>query len=474
MVASVVPLIIDGQDVHTTTTFDITNPVTGNVLHQSSSASVQDATDAAASAQKAFRVWSKLKPAARRDYLLEAARIMESRREELIAYQQEETGAARPFIEVTTDLGIELLKDFAGRIKSIEGSVPTLMEDGRYGIVTKEPYGVILSIAPWNAPVILGIRAIAIPLAAGNTIVLKGSEVCPKTFWAIGDIFRQAGLPAGCVNVVYHRPSDAQAVTSALIAHPAIKKINFTGSTLVGSIIASLAAKHVKPVLLELGGKASCIILDDADMSKAAQGAIAGAFLHSGQICMSTERIVVQRSIADKFREALLEAAKQVVPVIAPTTHLAMPASVPKKKELLSDAVSKGATVLLGDANGTSSDGSILPTVLENVTPEMLLYSTESFGPIATLHVVETEEDAIALANDTEYGLTAAVYTEDLRRGLRVARSIESGAVHINGMTVHDESVLPHGGVKKSGYGRFAGSNGFEEFLHTKTITWVE
>ncbi|OJJ79206.1 uncharacterized protein ASPGLDRAFT_159344 [Aspergillus glaucus CBS 516.65] len=296
-------------------------------------------------------------------------------------------------------MGVLFIKDFAGRISMIEGIVPNIngSGEGEGAIVYKEPYGVILSIVPWNAPFILGTRAVALPLAAGNTVVLKGSELSPKCFWALGDIFRQAGLPAGCLNVIFHQPSDALAVTNALIAHQAVRKVNFTGSTMVGSIIASTAGRHIKPVLLELGGKASAIVLDDANLEKAAMNCAIGSFMHSGQICMSTERIVVQRSIADEFRQKLAETTEKL------------------------------------------------------------------FG-----------KDAPALVDDTEYGLTAALYTNNLFRGLRVVKQIDSGAVHINSMTVHDEAVLPHGGWKSSGFGRFGGISGYDEFLQTKTVTWQE
>jgi acyl-CoA reductase-like NAD-dependent aldehyde dehydrogenase len=279
-----------------------------------------------------------------------------------------------------------------------------------------------------NAPFILGVRAVALPLAAGNTTILKGSELSPKCFWAIGDIFREAGLPAGCLNVLYHRSADAAEVTTALISHPAVRKVNFTGSTQVGSIVAATAGKYTKPVLLELGGKASAIVLDDANLEKAAFSCALGSFMHSGQICMSTERIVVQRAIADKFRQLLAENAEKLFGKAAPAPVLVASAAVKKNKALVADALSKGASVLFGDANGTeSSDHSLRPVIVDNVTKDMDLYSTESFGPTVSLIVVDTEEDAIALANDTEYGLTSAVFTDNLFRGLRVAKQIEAG-----------------------------------------------
>ncbi|PYH43279.1 aldehyde dehydrogenase [Aspergillus saccharolyticus JOP 1030-1] len=470
---AIIPLIVNNESIVTDVAFDVKNPTTGEVIERCAGASVDDANRAVAAAKAAFPAWSQTKPSDRRDILNKAAEVMLSRKEELIRYQMESTGAGRMFVEKTFMLGVGFLKDFAALIPSIEGTIPAV--NGESAMVFKQPYGVVLGIAPWNAPYILGVRAVALPLAAGNTTILKGSELAPKCFWAIGDIFREAGLPAGCVNVVYHQTSDAAAVTTALIAHSAVRKINFTGSTVVGSIIASTAGKYVKPVLLELGGKASAIVLDDANLEKAAMCCAMGAFLHSGQICMSTERIVVQRSIADRFKQLVAEASEKVFGKHAPPLGLVNSAAVNKNKSLVEDALSKGANLIYGEPqNIVPNSRSMRPVIVGDVTKNMDLYATESFGPTVSLIVVDTEDEAVALANDTEYGLTSAVFTNNLFRGLRVARQIEAGAVHINSLTVHDEPVLPHGGWKSSGYGRFGGVGGYDEWLQTKTVTWVE
>ncbi|THC87295.1 hypothetical protein EYZ11_013259 [Aspergillus tanneri] len=414
---AIIPLMVNNKPVTTETTFQIHNPANGEVIEHCSSASIDNANHAVEAAKAAFPAWSKKKPYDRRDILFKAANIMLLRKEELIRYQMEETGAGRLFVEKTLSMGISFIKDFAARIPSIEGTVPAVSEDGECAMVFKEPYGVILGIAPWNAPYILGTRSIALPLAAGNTVVLKGSELSPKCFWVLADIFREAGLPAGCLNVIYHRPSDAAAVTTALIANPAVRKISFTGSTTIGSIVASTAGKYVKPVLLELGGKASAIVLDDANLDKAAMCCALGAFMH-----------VVQRSIAEKFCQLLTDATEKVF-----GTHVAAPvlvasAAVKKNKDLVTDALSKGADVVFGDANASDEgSNSMRPLIIGNVTKDMDLYSTESFGPTVSLIVVDDEEEAIALANDTEYGLSSAVFTDSLFRGLKVAKQIESG-----------------------------------------------
>lgn len=310
----------------------------------------------------------------------------------------------------------------------------------------------------------------------GNTVVLKGPEASPATYWAIASILHEAGLPAGCLNTIYHRTADAAQVTTALISHPAVKKINFTGSTAVGSIIGSLAGKYLKPTVMELGGKAPSIVCEDANIQTAALQCSLGAFLHGGQICMSTERILVNAKVADEFRTALKATMDQVFSEQGlGVPQLVTAAPVEKNKKLLADALSKGANTLYGDAqHNESSQTRMRPVIIENVKPGMDLYHTESFGPTVSVYVVDSDDEAIAIANDTDYGLSSAVFTEDLRRGLRIAKEIETGAVHINSMTVHDEAALPHGGAKKSGFGRFNGLQGLDEWTRTKVITWKD
>lgn len=300
---------------------------------------------------------------------------------------------------------------------------------------------------------------------------MKAHEFSPRCSWAIADCFREAGLPAGVLNVIAHKASDAAAITKALIESPHVQKINFTGSTATGKIIAELAGRNLKPVLLELGGKAPAIIWEDADLNAAAQACAVGSFLYAGQICMSTERIIVHKNVLKEFEGKFMAAIQagwndgQI---------LINPNSVEKNKNLLRDAVSKGATLLNGDVEANETINTAMrPIAISGVKEGMDIYKTESFGPTVSIVAIETEEEALRIANDTEYGLSSAVFTEDLRRGLRFAKAIEAGAVHINGMSVHDESGLPHGGMKSSGYGRF-GSVGLEEWVRTKTITYSD
>ncbi|KIW09202.1 uncharacterized protein PV09_00130 [Verruconis gallopava] len=471
----VVPLLLNGKEVTTSSTFDVTSPSTGQKLWPCSSASKEDALAAIQAAEKALPAWAKTKPAQRRDIILKAADLLAVRKDESLKYMCEETGADETFFEVIFDMTLEMLKDVAGRIAvALQGEIPICRQEGTSALLLKEPYGVNFSIAPWNAPYVLGMRAIIYPVAAGNTVVFKGSELSPRCFWVLGRVLTDAGLPDGVLNTIYHRPQDAAEITQTIIEHRAVQKINFTGSTAIGSIIAGLAGRNLKPVVMELGGKASAIVLDDANLETAARECALGAFLHTGQICMSTERILVQKTILPAFRDALRQAISTIFPASKPGVTVTA-AAVEKNKRLINDAVSKGAKVIHGDPSiEESTKTRMAPIVVEGVSKEMDLYYTESFGPSVSLIPFETEEDAIEAANDTEYGLSGAVFTENLARGLRVAKQIESGAIHINSMSVHDEASLPHGGAKKSGFGRFNATWGLAEFLRTKTITFQE
>jgi acyl-CoA reductase-like NAD-dependent aldehyde dehydrogenase len=471
---SKVPLWLDGNEIETNVTYDVISPATGQVLYKSCSASVEDAQAAIDSAQHAFESWSKTKPSVRRDILLRAAEGLLKRKDELFQLSNQETGVADSMFGFEFNLAVEACKSAAGLISAVRGSIPTVMDDGKSAMVFREPYGVVLSIAPWNAPYILGLRACLGPLAMGNTVILKGSEMSPGAYWAIASILHDAGLPKGCLNTIIHRPQDAAVVTSFIIASLAIKKITFTGSTNTGAIIASQAAKLLKPTLMELGGKTPTIVCDDADLEQAALGCALGAFLHSGQICMSTERILVHTAVADKFK-AVLKATMDQLFAQQPGLILVNEAPVLKNRQLLQDAISKGAKVVFGDPEHKADIKTAMrPVVLENVQEGMSIYHIESFGPTVSLFVVQSDDEAVKIANDTDYGLAAAVFTEDLRRGLRIAKNIQSGAVHINSMSVHDESALPHGGYKKSGYGRFNSLEGLEEWVQTKTVTWKD
>jgi acyl-CoA reductase-like NAD-dependent aldehyde dehydrogenase len=414
---------------------------------------------AAEAASAAFPGWSNLGPSARRSLLNRAASEIEGRADAFVEAMAEELRASEPWARFNVMLGAGMVREAAALTTQIGGEVIPSDRPGLLSMALREPVGVVLGIAPWNAPVILGCRAIATPLACGNTVVLKASERCPRTHGLIVEAFGAAGLPDGVVNLVTNDLADAAETVGALIDHPAVQRINFTGSTKVGRIVARRAAEHLKPVLLELGGKAPLIVLEDADLEEAVKAAAFGAFMNAGQICMSTERLIVVDAVADEFAR-LLAAKAEAMPAAAIGDQVDEAAGT-SGRALIDDALALGARAI---ASGAA-------TVLDGITPEMRLYKDESFAPVVGIIRVAGEEEAIRVANDSEYGLSAAVFTGDAARGLRIARRIRSGICHVNGPTVHDEPQMPFGGVGSSGYGRFGGKAAIEAFTDLRWIT---
>ncbi|KAL7266700.1 hypothetical protein RUND412_010746 [Rhizina undulata] len=476
-----VPFILDAKFVLTPKSFAVVTPATSTPLWDSSTAAVSDAHKAVESCARAFPAWSKTKQIERRDLFYKLATVLEEQSDDLVRSMKSETGAAEGWARFNVKTGIEFVREVAARVTAISGILPESLEEGRLAIIKKEPYGVVLGIAPWNAPLILSLRAILFPLAAGNTVILKSSELSPRTHHLIAHSFILAGFPAGTVNTLIHSRDTAQEITTALISHPSIKKINFTGSTAVGRIIAETAGRYLKPVVLELGGKAGVIVLPDADIEKAAGGIAWGGFFNAGQICMASERILVHKSIFTPFLESL---RKSVHAQFGRLSLLSTTAAAKKTHALVSAAIAQGATIANKEELGFGEEEYLNfyhkgefgaaehpNIILAGVTDLMAIYGVESFGPVVVVMPVEDEEEAIRRCNDGEYGLSAGIWTGDMAAGLRVANQIESGAVHVNGPTVHDEPQLPHGGRKASGYGRFGAHWGIDEFLATKTVT---
>jgi len=453
-------------------TFDRIDPFTGQVASRAAAASVADAIAAVDAANAAFPAWAAMGPGERRAKLLKAADLLDARGAEFSELMTAECGAIGPWGHFNSHFAASLMREAASMTTQITGEVIPTDKPNNLAMAIRQPVGVVLGIAPWNAPVILGVRAIAMPLACGNTVVLKASEMCPGTHALIGTIMRAADLPPGVVNVVTNAPADASKIVETLIAHPAVRRVNFTGSTRVGRIVAETAARYLKPVLLELGGKAPMVILDDADLDEAVKAAAFGCFANMGQICMSTERLIVDEKVADAFVEKFAAKAR-ALPHGDPRGHVILGSLVTKEavtrnKELLDDAVSKGAKVVAGgEFNGTV----VSATVLDRVTSAMRIYTEESFGPVKPIIRVKDTEEAIRVANDTEYGLSAAVFGKDIARALSVAKRIQSGICHINAPTVHDEGQMPFGGTKASGYGRFGGKAAIDEFTELRWIT---
>ncbi len=471
-----VKLLIGGEDRDATdeATFKRLNPVTGEVASRAAAATLADADAACDAAAAAFPSWSVMGPNERRKLLLKAADLLDERAAEFIGCGVAEVGSAPMWYGFNVMLAAGMLREAAAMTTQVAGEVIPSDVPGLMAMGVRQPAGVVLGIAPWNAPIILGVRAIAMPLACGNTVVLKSSENCPALHRLIGTVLQDAGVPPGVVNVISNDPKDAPAVVERLIAHPAVRRVNFTGSTHVGRIIAQTAAKHLKPALLELGGKNPLVVLDDADLDEAVQAAAFGSFFNQGQICMSTDRIIVREEIADEFVARLTEKARTLRAGKPGEEGAALAAMVDAQAaervaSMVQDAIDKGALVTTGE---TSVEGSIMqPAVIDGVKPEMLLYQEESFGPVVTVLRVDSDEEAIRLANDSDYGLSAAVFSRDIPRAMDVAKRIQSGICHINSSTVADEAQMPFGGVKGSGYGRFGGRAAINEFTDLRWIT---
>ncbi|AAK88802.1 salicylaldehyde dehydrogenase [Agrobacterium tumefaciens] len=453
--------------------FERNNPITGDAVTSAAAASVEDATNAADAAAAAFPKWSATTPGERRRHLLAAAEALRAAGPQIIQAMMEEIGATEAWAGFNVMLASDMLVEAASLTTHITGEVIPSNRPGTMAMALRQPAGVVLSMAPWNAPVILGVRSIATPLACGNTVVMKTSELCPRTHALIIEAVASAGLPKGVLNAISNAPDDAAKIVETLIAHPAVRRVNFTGSTRVGRVIAETAGRYLKPALLELGGKAPFIVLDDADIDAAVAAAAFGAYMNQGQICMSTERIIVLDSIADTFVEAF---AKKAASLTAgdpregktPLGSLVSAEAASRIRVLVDDAVSKGARRVAGGGG----DGTMLDAIaVDGVTPAMRLYSEESFGPVVSIIRAGSIDEAVSIANESEFGLSAAVFGRDQARALSVAARIESGICHVNGPTVHDEAQLPFGGVKASGYGRFGGTAGIAEFTELRWVT---
>ncbi|RVU03639.1 aldehyde dehydrogenase [Novosphingobium umbonatum] len=455
-------------------TFSRLNPITGEVASTAPAMQASDMAAVAAAAAAAQPAWGAMGPNGRRAVLQKAADALASKKDAFVAAMMGEIGATAGWAMFNLGLAVSMVREAASLTTQIAGEVIPSDKPGCLAMALKEPVGVILGIAPWNAPIILGVRAIAVPLACGNAVILKASEQCPRTHGLIIEAFAEAGFPEGLVQCVTNAPADAADVVGALIDAPEVKRINFTGSTAVGRIIATRAAQHLKPCLLELGGKAPLVICADADLDEAVKAAAFGAFMNQGQICMSTERIIVVEAVADAFAEKFAAKVKTLTAGDPREGNTPLGGVVDAKtvahcQSLIADALEHGAKLLAG---GETSLNVVMPAhLVDHVTPEMKLFRDESFGPVVGIIRARDEAHAIELANDTEYGLSAAVFTKDIAKGLTLAKQIKSGICHVNGPTVHDEAQMPFGGVGASGYGRFGGRQGIDSFTETRWIT---
>lgn len=466
-------LYIGGQWVQTARHFDDVNPSDGSVYAQIPDGGRTDARAAIDAAQTAFPAWSALMHTERARYLLKIAEVLEKRRMEYVAAAVAEGGGWFGKGMFESGYVPEIFRAAAAMCyNSIGEMMPS--DHGKVSLVQRVPMGVVSVISPWNMPGILTARGFAFPMAAGNTIVLKPSEDTPYAgglFFA--EVCEEAGVPAGVFNVITCSRDRVSDMGDELVEHPLVKGISFTGSTPVGRQIAAKAGAHLKKACVELGGKDSLIVLEDADMERATSAASFGAFMHQGQICMSVEKVLVQESVYPEFLRAFVARAAKLKTgdtsnkenVIGPLINARQ---VERVKFQIEDALSKGAKAVLG---GRIWDNFVEPTILTNVTPDMAVWTDETFGPVAVVVPFKTDAEAIALNNDTEYGLSAGIITRDEYRALEMSRKLETGMCHINCSSVNDEPHVPFGGSKASGVGKHGGKWSMETFTETRWIT---
>ena len=454
-------------------TFDDLDPFTGDVIAHVAAGTREDAKRAVESAAEAFGEWSTAPPAQRQAVFLKAADILESRRDEVVSWLARETGCTFGFGMFQMGFVPGLFRQAAGTAYAAVGEViPS--DTGAFAMGIRRPAGVVGAIAPWNAALILSARSIAAPLVLGNTVVLKPSELSPYSgglLW--GEIFTEAGLPAGVLNIVTHAPGEAKPIGDELVENPHVRRINFTGSTETGRNLAEAAGRNLKRIVLELGGYNPLIVLADADLDYAVNASAFGAFLHQGQICMSARKIIVERPIADQFIERLsaktagLKAGdpKEHDTIIGPLISEGALATV---RGRVDDAVAKGAKVLAG---GKATGACFQATLLTDVPEDSEFANIETFGPVAAIEVVDSADEAVTRANATTYGLASGIITSDADRGLQLAQRIQAGIVHVNDQPVGDEPQMPFGGVKDSGWGRFGGTAAIDEFTELHWVT---
>jgi acyl-CoA reductase-like NAD-dependent aldehyde dehydrogenase len=450
-----------------------TSNMTGAAIAEVAAATVGDVDSAVDAAALAGDAWAATSPAQRRAVLDRAAQLLTERSADITALMSLEMGAAIGWCQFNVHVATGMLREAAAQTYSMVGEVIPSDVPGLTAMGVRQPAGVTVGIAPWNAPLILGVRAVAMPLAYGNTVILKASEQTPATQAEIARALHDAGVPAGAINLLTNATQDAPRIVERLIAHPAVCRINFTGSTGVGRVIGELAGKHLKRVVLELGGKAPLLVLRDAIIDNAVDAAVFGSFMNQGQICMSTERIIVAAEVVDEFTGKLTERAASLrigdaadpATQIGPMVHAAACTHV---ESLIQDAVDLGAQVLTGG----SRDGLFFaPTVLRGVNSKMRIFHEESFGPIASIIEADSEASAVQIANETQYGLASAIFSSDVAHALELSKHIKSGICHINGATVHDEPQMPFGGVGDSGFGRFGSRAALEEFTELRWVT---
>jgi acyl-CoA reductase-like NAD-dependent aldehyde dehydrogenase len=446
------------------------NPATGELFARVQQAGKAETERAISAAHGAYKAWAGMPVSERETIFFRAADVLASKAKEITEVLISESGSIAGKAGFEVGYCFDLLRTAAAEMRRSPGETMPLTAPGQFGFTVRQPLGVIAGIAPFNAPFLLAMKKIVLALAAGNGFVLKPSELTPVTGLKIAEVFDEAGLPAGLLNVI---PGPASEIGATIFADPRVRMITFTGSTQTGRHLAVEAAKTLKRFTLEMGGKSPLIVLGDADIDYAVKAAAFGIFFHQGQVCMANSRILVEEPIFDAFCERFTAVAKSLKvgdprepdTIIGPLIRGTQCAVIDGHIE---DAVNKGATLLCG---ATHKDQYYWPTVLSGVTLEMRIFHEESFGPVTSIIKVRDHDEALEIANATDYGLSSGVITNDMQKALDLAFGLDSGMVHLNDCTVSDEPHAPFGGVKNSGFGREGGRFSIEEMTEVKWIT---
>ncbi|MEG6508865.1 aldehyde dehydrogenase family protein [Methyloligella sp. 2.7D] len=449
---------------------DDINPATGEVFARVQQAGAEEVERAIAAAHRASESWGNTLASEREILLLKVCDIITKRQDEIRDLLIEECGSVSGKAQWEIEYVIDLMRSTAGDVRHVFGETMPMTQPGQLSLSVRRPLGVIAGIAPFNSPFLLSMKKIAFALAAGNTFILKPSEETPISGVVIADIFQEAETPAGVLNVI---PGVPQHIGETLLSDPRVRMITFTGSTKTGRYLAVEAARNLKRFTLEMGGKSPLIVLQDAEVDYAVDAAAFGIYLHQGQVCMANSKVIVEKPLYDAFAEKFLAKTK-TIKVGDPREEDTVVGPLIRQSQCefidghIQDAVEKGAKLLTG---GTHEGAFYQPTVLAGVTPEMRIYHEETFGPVVSLISAEDSEEALRIANDTTYGLSAAVVTNDLQKALDISMRLESGMVHVNDTTITDEPHVPFGGAKNSGFGREGGHYSWEEMTEVKWIT---
>ncbi|MEQ9409427.1 MAG: aldehyde dehydrogenase family protein [Fuerstiella sp.] len=450
--------------------FDDLNPLDDSLYARAAAGTTADVHRAVVAADTAFQTFRRSRPAEREGWLLKAAELLQQQADEFVEILIDEVGSpiTKARREVATATGV--LRAAAGATRRLSGKTFPTDVPGRMSLSVRSPLGVVAAMTPFNVPLIKGIKHAAMPLATGNTVVMLPSEETPMMALRIARLLADAGLPEGVFNVV---TGSGQVIGDALTTHPLVRMVGFTGSTRVGTHIRELCGRFGKRVTLEMGGKNPLIVLRDADLQKAVQGCVIGSFLYQGQICMASSRIYVEQPVFREFLERFTAAAqrlgmgdlRQADTVLGPIINARQRSRV---RAHLENAIAGGATLHTG---GSWDGHRCQPTILTDVTDSMTICREETFGPVTSVYSVESAAEALKLANDSDFGLCASVYTSDLHAGLQLAEELQAGMVHVNGTTVQEEAHVPFGGIRDSGFGREGSEVSIDELTEWKWIT---